>query len=72
MVHPSVAAPEVASAAAVAALLPHRCSFCCSIEFPWKRLWISCMIVNSTYSFYWDVEQDWDMPWIMQPGKFRQ
>ncbi|KAF6265023.1 EXS family-domain-containing protein [Scenedesmus sp. NREL 46B-D3] len=23
------------------------------------------MVINSCYSFYWDVEQDWGMPWLM-------
>jgi hypothetical protein len=27
------------------------------------------MVLNSCYSFYWDVEQDWDMPWLMQYGE---
>jgi hypothetical protein len=22
------------------------------------------MLFNTLYSFYWDVEQDWDMPWL--------
>lgn len=26
--------------------------------------WIACILFNSLYSFYWDVEQDWDMPWF--------
>eukprot|EP00879_Flechtneria_rotunda_P030382 GHRR01033008.1.p1 GENE.GHRR01033008.1~~GHRR01033008.1.p1 ORF type:complete len:131 (+),score=29.64 GHRR01033008.1:138-530(+) len=26
------------------------------------------MVANSLYSFYWDVEYDWGMPWITQPG----
>uniref|UniRef100_A0A383V567 EXS domain-containing protein n=1 Tax=Tetradesmus obliquus TaxID=3088 RepID=A0A383V567_TETOB len=34
--------------------------------FAWKRLWVVTMLLNSCYSFYWDVEQDWDMPWVMQ------
>ncbi|WIA11571.1 hypothetical protein OEZ85_011678 [Tetradesmus obliquus] len=36
--------------------------------FAWKRLWVGTMLLNSCYSFYWDVEQDWDMPWVMQYG----
>jgi hypothetical protein len=27
------------------------------------------MVLNSCYCFYWDVEQDWDMPWLMQYGE---
>jgi hypothetical protein len=40
----------------------------CRQLFAWKRIWIVTMVLNSCYSFYWDVEQDWDMPWIMQYG----
>jgi hypothetical protein len=41
----------------------------CRRLFAWKRLWIATMVLNSCYSFYWDVEQDWDMPWLMQYGE---
>ena len=27
----------------------------------WKPLWIGAAFVNTTYSFYWDVERDWDV-----------
>jgi hypothetical protein len=27
------------------------------------------MALNSAYSYYWDLEMDWDMPWLVQPGK---
>jgi EXS family len=27
----------------------------------WKPLWISAAVVNTSYSFYWDVERDWDI-----------
>lgn len=37
--------------------------------FPYRNVWLAAMLVNSLYSYYWDVEQDWDMPWIMQPGE---
>ncbi|GLC58347.1 hypothetical protein PLESTB_001349000 [Pleodorina starrii] len=30
--------------------------------------WIAALLVNSIYSFYWDLEMDWDMPWLVQPG----
>lgn len=32
-------------------------------------MWLGVMVLNSTYSFYWDVEQDWDLPWLMQYGE---
>jgi hypothetical protein len=41
----------------------------CRRLFAYKRLWIATMVLNSCYSFYWDVEQDWDMPWLMQYGE---
>lgn len=34
------------------------------VVFPYRRLWLLVMILNTAYSFYWDVEQDWDMPWL--------
>lgn len=27
-------------------------------------LWICFAAFNSLFSYYWDVEQDWDMPWL--------
>jgi EXS family len=27
----------------------------------WKPLWIASAVVNTGYSFYWDVERDWDI-----------
>lgn len=31
------------------------------------------MVLNSAYSLYWDVEWDWDMPWLAQPyGAWRR
>ncbi|KAF8070926.1 PDIL2-2 [Scenedesmus sp. PABB004] len=36
--------------------------------FAWRRTWIGVMAFNSLFSFYWDVEQDWDMPWLAQYG----
>ncbi|EFJ43538.1 hypothetical protein VOLCADRAFT_96344 [Volvox carteri f. nagariensis] len=32
------------------------------------KLWIFAMLLNSLYSFYWDIEMDWDMPWLVQSG----
>jgi hypothetical protein len=37
-------------------------------DFPWRRAWLAASLLNSLYSFYWDVEQDWDVPWLVQPG----
>lgn len=38
------------------------------VAFPFFWLWLFVQSVNSLYSYYWDVEQDWDMPWMMKPG----
>lgn len=35
--------------------------------FMLQHTWVFVMLVNSLYSFYWDVEQDWDMPWLAAP-----
>ncbi len=32
--------------------------------FPHRSLWLTAMVFNTVYSYYWDVEMDWDMPWI--------
>lgn len=58
----------------------HSQSLCCSccadcarrLAFPLRRLWLAVMLANSSYSFYWDVEQDWDMPWLVQYGAWVQ
>lgn len=36
-------------------------------HFMLQHTWVFVMLVNSLYSFYWDVEQDWDMPWLAAP-----
>jgi hypothetical protein len=33
----------------------------------WKPLWVLSCVVNTTYSFYWDVERDWDIR-LFTPG----
>jgi hypothetical protein len=42
----------------------------------WKPLWVASAVVNSSYSFYWDVERDWDIrlfhPGAMPPDTTRQ
>jgi hypothetical protein len=27
----------------------------------WRPLWVASAVLNSSYSFYWDVEKDWDI-----------
>jgi hypothetical protein len=36
--------------------------------FPLRRRWLCVMLANSLYSAFWDVEMDWGMPWLLQPG----
>lgn len=33
----------------------------------WKPLWVISCVVNTSYSFYWDVERDWDIR-MFTPG----
>lgn len=33
----------------------------------WKPLWVMSCVLNTTYSFYWDVERDWDIR-MFTPG----
>ncbi|KAG2487531.1 hypothetical protein HYH03_013811 [Edaphochlamys debaryana] len=37
-------------------------------RYPLYDAWLVAMFVNSLYSYYWDLEMDWDMPWLVQPG----
>lgn len=39
------------------------------MAFPLRRLWLVVMVLNSSYSYYWDVEQDWDFAWLVQYGE---
>jgi len=32
--------------------------------FPLRGCWLLVCAFNGLYSFYWDVEQDWKMPWL--------
>ncbi|KAG2444639.1 hypothetical protein HXX76_001383 [Chlamydomonas incerta] len=38
------------------------------LVYPMYDWWLGAMFVNSLYSYYWDLEMDWDMPWLAQPG----
>ncbi len=33
--------------------------------FAYPGLWLVAALLNTLYSFYWDVEHDWDMPWLL-------
>eukprot|EP00798_Chlamydomonas_sp_ICE-L_P024690 gene24690-10321_t len=37
-----------------------------NLAFAFTNLWLLSSALNSIYSFYWDVEMDWDMPWLYQ------
>lgn len=34
----------------------------------WKPLWLAAALLNSAYSYYWDVERDWEISWFSQMG----
>lgn len=34
----------------------------------WKPLWLASALLNSGYSFFWDVERDWEISWFSQMG----
>lgn len=35
----------------------------------WKPLWLAAALLNSAYSYYWDVERDWEISWFSQMGE---
>ncbi len=39
------------------------------LVYPLYDWWLAAMFLNSLYSYYWDLEMDWDMPWLAQPGE---
>lgn len=34
----------------------------------YKPLWLAAALVNSVYSYYWDVERDWEISFFSQMG----
>ncbi len=34
----------------------------------WKPLWLAAALLNSVYSYYWDIERDWEISWFSQMG----
>ncbi len=34
----------------------------------YKPLWLGAALLNSSYSYYWDIERDWDIQWFTAPG----
>ncbi|XP_024397476.1 uncharacterized protein [Physcomitrium patens] len=44
------------------------------VELPYwfstlRPLWVLCAILNSCYSFWWDITKDWDLGWMSGPWK---
>jgi hypothetical protein len=35
----------------------------------WKPLWLAAAVANSAFSFYWDVERDWEVGFFSQMGR---
>ncbi len=34
----------------------------------WKPLWLIAAFLNSAYSYYWDIERDWDIAFFTSPS----
>ena len=30
----------------------------------WKYLWVAFSLINSGFSYFWDIERDWDIQWF--------
>ena len=57
------------------------CSWTIELKDPWclnrcrrqigwasgKPLWLGAALLNSSYSYYWDIERDWDIQWFTCP-----
>jgi len=37
-----------------------------------RPLWVLCAVLNSCYSFYWDITKDWDLGWLSGPWRSRK
>ncbi|CAL8469057.1 g8598 [Coccomyxa elongata] len=37
----------------------------------YKPLWLAAALLNSSYSYFWDIERDWDIQWFTAPGERR-
>lgn len=33
-----------------------------------RPLWVLCAVLNSCYSFYWDITKDWDLGFVSEPA----
>lgn len=36
-----------------------------------RPLWVLCAVLNSCYSFYWDITKDWDLGFVSQPADWK-
>lgn len=36
----------------------------------WKPLWLLAAVINSAYSYFWDVERDWEISYFSQMGRY--
>jgi hypothetical protein len=34
----------------------------------YKALWLASALINSSYSYFWDIERDWEIQWFTAPG----
>lgn len=34
----------------------------------YRPLWVMSALLNSAYSYYWDVERDWEVQWFSAPA----
>ncbi len=34
----------------------------------YKPLWLIAALINSSYSYFWDIERDWEIQWFTAPG----
>ncbi|KAK9908550.1 hypothetical protein WJX75_009555 [Coccomyxa subellipsoidea] len=37
----------------------------------YKPMWLAAALLNSSYSYFWDIERDWDIQWFSAPGERR-
>ena len=34
----------------------------------YKPLWLGAALLNSSYSYFWDIERDWEIQFFSSPG----
>ena len=35
----------------------------------YKPLWLGAALLNSSYSYFWDIERDWEIQFFTSPGR---